>query len=567
MVSKEILMKHGKNVGKNVRKKLYVSPAHTDSSISATNSATHQYKVNWSKQYFNKTENDFKFKGDSSLPEDILSLKTPYEFFSYFFTEELITKIVKETCIFHYQKNSNQPFELSTNEMNRFLGICIYMSHTVLLNVRKYWATRTAIPTVQNAMSVNKFEKIRQFLHFNDNNKAKPLSHPKHDRLHKIRPIIEYLQTRFQLVPYEEKLSIDEQMCATKVRHFLKQYMPLKPHKWGYKLFVICSTSGYAYKFEIYSGQENLASRLPNELDLGSSANVVVRLCRDIPKYKNHKVYYDNYYTSLPLQVYLAEQGILSVGTVRRNRIPGVNVLSEDELKKKPRGTYDESVCKINSVDVAMVTWKDNKVVNLMSTFVGSQPVESISRFTKKTKTREGIACPKIVKAYNQHMGGVDLMDSHFGRHKIAIKSKKWYFRLFYHLVDMAVINAWIVQKKVLTIKNMKKEIVTLGDFREILSETLCKMGINETMPKKRGRPSNIFETSFKKQSPNSNIPPSEIIFDKTDHWQLWDTNRRTCKVKNCKKLSYTKCTKCNVHLCYSKKNDCFRRFHNPVFQ
>lgn len=117
--------------------------------------------------------------------------------------------------------------------MKRFLGICIYMSHTVLSNVRKYWATRTAIPTVQNAMSVNKFEKIRQFLHFNDSNKAKLLSHPKHDRLHKIRPIIEYLQTRFQLIPYEEKLSIDEQMCATKVRHFLKQYMPAKPHKLG----------------------------------------------------------------------------------------------------------------------------------------------------------------------------------------------------------------------------------------------------------------------------------------------------------------------------------------------
>lgn len=200
-----------------------------------------------------------------------------------------------------------------------------------------------------------------------------------------------------------------------------------------------------------------MAIRLPNEPDLGSSANVVVRLCREIPKNKNHKVYYDNYYTSLPLQVYLAEHGILSVGTVRRNRIPGVNVLSEDELKKKPRGTFDESVCQINSVDVAMVTWKDNKVVNLMSTFVGSQPVESISRFTKKTKTREDIACPKIVKAYNQHMGGVDLMDSHFGRHKIAIKSKKWYFRLFYHLVDMAVINAWLVQKKVLTIKNLEK--------------------------------------------------------------------------------------------------------------
>lgn len=55
------------------------------------------------------------------------------------------------------------------------------------------------------------------------------------------------------------------------------------------------------------------------------------------------------------------------------------------------------------------------------------------------------------------------------------------------------LINAWILQKKVLTIKNKEKDLVILDDFREILSETLCKIGSNESMSKKRGRPSNIF--------------------------------------------------------------------------
>lgn len=143
-------------------------------------------------------------------------------------------------------------------------------------------------------------------------------------------------------------------------------------------------------------------------------------------------------------------------------------------LKKKPRGTFDESTCQVNGIDVAMVSWMVNKVVNLMSTFVGSQPVEKNSRYARKTNTREQIDCPKIVKCYNQHMGGVDWKDSHFGRHKISMKSKKWYFRIFYHLVDMTVINTWIVQNKVLEIKKKPKDMVTLGDFREMLAETLC---------------------------------------------------------------------------------------------
>jgi hypothetical protein len=53
-----------------------------------------------------------------------------------------------------------------------------------------------------------------------------------------------------------ERLSIDEQMCATKARHHMKMYMKDKPHKWGYKLYVLCGDMGFAHKFEICSGQE-----------------------------------------------------------------------------------------------------------------------------------------------------------------------------------------------------------------------------------------------------------------------------------------------------------------------
>jgi hypothetical protein len=70
-------------------------------------------------------------------------------------------------------------------------------------------------------------------------------------------------------------------MCATKVRHFMKQYMPIKPHKWGFQLFVLAGVSGFAYRFEIYSGQENLFPRQNDEPDLGASANIVVRLATD----------------------------------------------------------------------------------------------------------------------------------------------------------------------------------------------------------------------------------------------------------------------------------------------
>nr|XP_023016760.1 piggyBac transposable element-derived protein 1-like [Leptinotarsa decemlineata] len=153
-----------------------------------------------------------------------------------------------------------------------------------------------------------------------------------HGRLHKLRPIIKALSLKFQRVPLEKSLSVDEQLCATKARHHLKQYMPAKPHKWGYKLFVLCGASGFSYNFEIYSDAENQPKfRLPDEPDLGAASNTVIRLSREVPTNLNHVVYFDNYYTSVPLMSFLASRGIFPLGTVRRNRAPNNCKLPSEE--------------------------------------------------------------------------------------------------------------------------------------------------------------------------------------------------------------------------------------------
>ena len=110
----------------------------------------------------------------------------------------------------------------------------------------------------------------------------------------------------------------DEQIVPFKGRHSLKQYNPRKPHKWGYKVFVLGGVSAFSYNFEVFTGAgDNVC--LPNEPDIGSSSNVVLRLARHLPSDVNHKLYIDNWFNSLPLQVYLKERGILSLGTVRKN--------------------------------------------------------------------------------------------------------------------------------------------------------------------------------------------------------------------------------------------------------
>lgn len=67
-------------------------------------------------------------------------------------------------------------------------------------------------------MGVNTFEELRSHLHFNDNDTNLGPNDPKRDKLFKLRPIIDHLNTKFGTVPKEKSLSIDEQVCATKIR-------------------------------------------------------------------------------------------------------------------------------------------------------------------------------------------------------------------------------------------------------------------------------------------------------------------------------------------------------------
>ncbi|KAJ8970543.1 hypothetical protein NQ314_001183 [Rhamnusium bicolor] len=112
----------------------------------------------------------------------------------------------------------------------------------------------------------------------------------------KIRPLLDKIRERFLLVPKEEHMTVDEQIIPTKARSSLKQYNPKKPHKWGYKVFILSGISGFSYDFDFYVG---IIDPEPDYPDLGASSNVVVKLAKTIPQYLNHKLFFDNWFSSI----------------------------------------------------------------------------------------------------------------------------------------------------------------------------------------------------------------------------------------------------------------------------
>ena len=133
--------------------------------------------------------------------------------------------------------------------------------------------------------------------------------------MQKLRPVIDSINERLRLVPIEECLAVDEQIIPFKGKSSLKQYNPKKPHKWGYKVFVLSGVSGFSYKYEIFTGKsDNICA--PDGPDMSASSNVVVRLARIIPNFYNYKLYIDNWFNNIPLQIFMYERGILLLGTV-----------------------------------------------------------------------------------------------------------------------------------------------------------------------------------------------------------------------------------------------------------
>lgn len=525
-------------------------------------------KTIWKQGNLQFHSKEVDFRGDSSLSDDIQSLVTPYQVWSYLFPESLENLLVEETLRY---AGLDEKFSFSISELRKFIGVMFYMTYFNLPNTRDYWSSNNdrSVDVIKQQMTVNQFEKIRQYLHFNDKEKNLPRDDPKRDRLYLIRPVVDSLNHTFGSVSKLARLSVDEQMCSTKMSSYMKQYLPNKPKKWGFKFFVLCDTKGYAYKFEIYTGA-NEAMR-PEEPNLQASANIVVRLVREVPKFKNYILYFDNYYTTIPLLIHLRTQGILSVGTIRRNRIKNCKLPEEKTMMKFERGTSQEFVASIYGIDVTSISWKDSKIVNLVSTYIGTKPPFSsitpneslfVRRFDKKQNKSTTVSCPQIVKDYNKNMGGVDLLDSSMSRHKITLKSRKWTNRLFYHLLDMTCINAWILYKRIYQ-DQAKTKNLRLIDFKLEVADSLFNYKNSSKHTTVRRRPNIETEIQKKKQKPNSQVPPPEDVrLDGTQHWTLVSKKGR-CKMPGCTGQTKMFCSKCELNLCLTADKNCFFNYHN----
>ncbi|KAG0716092.1 PiggyBac transposable element-derived protein 3 [Chionoecetes opilio] len=271
----------------------------------------------------------------------------------------------------------------------KFVALLIYMGITDLPSVDDYWAMETRVPKVGNLMSSKRFRLLKRMVHFNDNSQIPGTI----DRFYKIRPLFSFLNTTFRTETQTPKQSVDEVMIAYKGKRAgnLSQYIKNKPDKWGFKLFARASEDGFIHDMVLYQGKTTLEAHgvplTPNKEAMGSTSKIVSVLASTMSCSTTTAIFADNFFTSLEIIRYLKDMHCRYTGTARDNRIgkPPVKAIKEMEKKAVPRGTCDY----VTSDDgILALRWKDNRVVTLLSTDMGVDPMSSVSRYCSDTKRR-----------------------------------------------------------------------------------------------------------------------------------------------------------------------------------
>jgi len=144
---------------------------------------------------------------------------------------------------------------------------------------------------------------------------------------------------------------------------------------------------------------------------------------------------------------------------------------------------------------------------------------------------------PHIVERYNQHVGYVDSSDCMANSYSMSQRTFKWTTKLFFHLLDLTVLNSWIL----LSSCGAK---YTHRDFRLLLLRNLIEeAGKSQDCPTPRlvGRPS----------AAATNVLRLESRHNK--HWSAKSSTHLQCRLcfshDQRKRIVYN-CAKCDVCLC-----------------
>ncbi|XP_033222708.1 piggyBac transposable element-derived protein 3-like [Belonocnema kinseyi] len=213
--------------------------------------------------------------------------------------------------------------KITKEEIKCFIGLMIYSGYAPVPLMHLYWDFKQDLHNdlVSNAMRRNRMYTIKNYIHFADIGELEP-----HDKIWKLRPLMDKMKERCiaNFVATTELLNYDDSMVNFFGRRNIKQFIPGKPIRFGYKMCCLNSSEGYLLNFNLYQGVD---PRIPDQFNqlFGKCAAPLVVMQNEFP----HSIqtlpfdfFFDNQFIGTNLFTYLKFRGYSATGTFRENRLP-----------------------------------------------------------------------------------------------------------------------------------------------------------------------------------------------------------------------------------------------------
>jgi hypothetical protein len=396
-------------------------------------------------------------------------------------------------------------------------------------------------------MPRDRYEILTTFLHFADNSEERPLrGEDNYDPFWKIRPVMTLCEEKYQQIYSPHcQLSIDESIIKFKGRVHMRQYLPSKPTRWGIKQFALCeSKTGYALKFITYCGKNTI-----EQIDSFSITETICLKLLEQYENKGHIVFTDNFYTSPTLFKALQTKGIGACGTVKAGR---KNMPKEIHPRQLHLNKGDDPVF-MRCENMVACAWHDTKRVHFLSTIGTNNTTDKNIRAKGEPGGYREVEKPVIAENYNEHMGGVDILDQKLGTFMYPHKSSKWYFTIYHRLREVAIVNSYIVYS--LDCKNKNVTPLSPRIYREQIIQGLL-MGYYRKS-ERRGRPSStdkpqrLVERHHIGQYDNAKYKPDCIVCSdrSTPGWKRKQTNYY--------------CKQCNLPMCFLPCHELYHSYQD----
>lgn len=225
---------------------------------------------------------------------------------------------------------------------------------------------------------------------------------------------------------------------------------------------------------------------------------------------------------------------------------------SEKTSKPEGRGSFD--IRSENDSRVVICEWYNRNVI------IGSKThsVSSIGfcrRYDRKNRNFIEVPKPSLVKVYNPSMGGVDRADQGLSFYRNDLRSKKWYKKVIFHVLHLAVVNSWILYRAV------KESPMQLAEFKLQVAIGLMNAEKSATAdPKPNPTSSNhmsnrAWDISRSVRYDGMNHVPIKVPQESAPRCKLPTRSRRTRLQRR----------KCRVYLCIEQDepSNCLECFRN----